>query len=305
MKKLNLLWMLVFLVTGMTFGQQAVENAPAETLEKSLLWEISGNDLEQPSYLYGTIHLITKDAFFLTEPTKKAMAEADQFTFEIDMAEMSDMSAMMPLLMQAFMKGDTTLSDLLTAEEYKVVNDHFSSKGLPLMMLERIKPMFLSVLAGGDDMMAPGGGLGEGMMSYEMEIAKEAEKNKKPTAGLETAAFQMSIFDAIPYKAQAQMLLEAIKVGDDDESEGQFDQMIETYKQQDIEAMVSMMDEEGGISGYEDILLVDRNKKWIPIMEEMMKEKKVFFAVGAGHLGGEYGVIRLLRKQGYTLKPLY
>ena len=57
-------------------------------------------------------------------------------------------------------------------------------------------------------------------------------------------------------------------------------------------------------SNYEDVLLRNRNLNWIPVMSKLMATGPVFFAVGAGHLGGETGVIRLLRKQGYTLTPV-
>ena len=62
--------------------------------------------------------------------------------------------------------------------------------------------------------------------------------------------------------------------------------------------------EEGGIQGYEDVLLYKRNKNWIPIMGDKMTKGQVFFAVGAGHLGGKDGVIDLLKKEGYKLTPL-
>jgi uncharacterized protein YbaP (TraB family) len=68
--------------------------------------------------------------------------------------------------------------------------------------------------------------------------------------------------------------------------------------------MVSMMGEEESLGGYEDLLLVTRNKNWIPVMGEMMKTQPVFFAVGAGHLGGKNGVIALLRQEGYTVVPV-
>ena len=61
--------------------------------------------------------------------------------------------------------------------------------------------------------------------------------------------------------------------------------------------------EEGGLQGYEDILVAGRNQNWIPIMREMMNQESVFFAVGAGHLGGIKGVIHLLRLEGYSLRP--
>ena len=39
-------------------------------------------------------------------------------------------------------------------------------------------------------------------------------------------------------------------------------------------------------------------------MEKAMQAKPTFFAVGAGHLGGEKGVLNLLKKQGYTVKAV-
>ena len=297
--------LLAIAFTANLFAQDA-PITDATTLEKSLLWEITGNGLEAPSYVYGTIHMIGKKDFFFTDPTKAAMDAADQFAFEIDLEQMNDIGAMMPLMMKAFMRGDTTLKDLLSDEEYKIVSDHFQKIGLPLMFVERIKPMFLSAMTGGEMMSPPGADSGSsGMVSYEFEIMEVAKKGKKPISGLETAEFQMSMFDSIPYKMQAQMLMEAIQSESDPSGNSQMDEMVQMYKEQDIEAMVSMMDDEGGICGFEDLLLVNRNKKWIPIMEDMMKEKVTFFAVGAGHLGGQYGVIRLLKEAGYSLKPLY
>lgn len=297
---------LAIAITANIFAQDAPQKTDANSLEKSLLWEVTGKGLEAPSYVYGTIHMIDKKDFFFTDPTTAAMNKADQFAFEIDLEQMNDIGAMMPLMMKAFMRGDTSLSDLLTDEEYQMVSKHFQKIGLPLMFVERIKPMFLSAMTGGDMLSPPGADNGQsGMVSYEFEIMDVAKKGKKPISGLETAEFQMSMFDSIPYKVQAQMLIEAIKSEADPSGNNQMDEMVQMYKDQDIDAMVTMMDEEGGIGGFEDLLLVNRNKKWIPIMEDMMKEKVTFFAVGAGHLGGEYGVIRLLKSAGYTLKPLY
>ena len=72
----------------------------------------------------------------------------------------------------------------------------------------------------------------------------------------------------------------------------------------DIQGMIDMMGGDEGIAEYEDLLLNTRNKNWIPVMGKMMLEQPTFFAVGAGHLGGEQGVVSLLRKEGYTVKPI-
>jgi uncharacterized protein YbaP (TraB family) len=56
--------------------------------------------------------------------------------------------------------------------------------------------------------------------------------------------------------------------------------------------------------GSQELLLDRRNRNWIPIMESAMKKSSTFFAVGAGHLAGSQGVLELLRKQGYKVKPI-
>lgn len=286
-------------------AQVAVAPADSAATPKSLLWEITGKGLKKPSYLYGTIHMIDADDFFLTEATRKAFDDSERITFEINMKDMTGFSTLFTVMTKIMMKNGTTLADLLSAEDYRLVSNHFQEMGLPMFMLERIKPMFLTVMASGDSPSL--GGMQEAdsdIKSYELEFMKMAESQKKDMAGLETVAFQMSIFDSIPYQAQAQMLVESIKAGDS--GEGELDIATEWYKQQDIDALYNMIQTDtAGTSPYEEMLLVNRNLNWIPLMEEMMKKKTTFFAVGAGHLGGEKGVIRLLRKEGYHLRPLY
>ncbi len=199
------------------------------------------------------------------------------------------------------MSDGKTLKDLITNEDYKLVDAHFSKLGLPLMMLERMKPMFLTVFASGD--MDPTGLQNGNMKSYEMEFMEIAKSSNKSMAGLETIEFQMSVFDSIPYSAQAEMLVETIKNGDQGGNE--MKEMVEMYKAQNINAMISMITDEGEqLSEYEDILLSKRNKAWISGMNTMMVEMPTFFAVGAGHLAGPKGVINLLVKEGFTLTPI-
>jgi len=201
------------------------------------------------------------------------------------------------LMQKAYMDDNLTLKDLLDEAEYKIVQDHFEKLGLPLFFLERIKPMFLTVFASGD--INPGDLQSGAVMSYEMEFAEIAENSNKPVGGLETIEYQISIFDSIPYEDQADMLIETIKAGDT--GDDQFEALVQLYKDQDIAGLYSEMKADDSIDEYEDVLLVQRNKNWIPVMAENMVEKRTFFAVGAGHLGGPMGVINLLRETGYTV----
>ncbi len=269
-----------------------------EPLANSLLWKITGNGLEKPSYLYGTIHMIGGEDFFLPDGTMSAMDESENVVFEIDITQVTDMSSMMGLMNKAYMKDDLTIKDLVTEEDYDLIQKHFKKMGLPLMMFQRMKPMFLTVFASGD--MDPSDLQSGKIKSYEFEFMEMANNSDKPIGGLETLEFQFSVFDSIPYKAQADMLVETIKVGDT--GSDSFQKIVEVYKQQNLEEMLSMtMSEEGGLSEYDDLLLGQRNRNWIPQMMTLMAEKQNFFAVGAGHLAGEQGVIHLLRQEGYQV----
>ncbi len=283
---------------------KASATAPKTQNEKALLWEISGKNLKNPSFLYGTIHMIPKEDFFLTEATKKTFETSQRAVFEINMKEMSNPMVLLGIMSKAMMTGGKKLSDLISTEDYGIVKNKFDSIGMPLKMFERMKPMFLSVMIGNDgEKMSLDGSTGN-TTSYEMEFLRMGETQKKEFGGLETVEFQMSMFDSIPYQAQADMLVKTVKSGNSGNDE--YKKMVDIYKKQDIEAMSKMLSEgdESDLGQYETMLIVNRNRNWIPIMNRMMAEKQTFFAVGAGHLGGEMGVVNLLRKEGYSVKAL-
>lgn len=269
------------------------------TKQNSLLWEISGNGLEEPSYLFGTIHIIGKEDYFWTDLMEEKFQETEKLVLEIDMGK-NQMMMMLSLISKMKMKDGKTLHDLLTKKEYKEVEDYFMDKmGMPLATFDRFKPIFTSmIIAQGE------AGSMEDSKSYEMELVEKAKQRKMKIDGLETAAYQISMFDSIPYEMQAEMLIEAINT-EVDSSETTFDDMVELYKSQDLEGLYAMITEEDSeIEGYEDLLLVTRNKNWIPLIAEMTAKNPTFIAVGAGHLPGKSGVINLLIAAGYTLTPL-
>ena len=134
-------------------------------------------------------------------------------------------------------------------------------------------------------------------------IMRESKQYDKQIRGLETTEFQASIFDSIPYDKQAKDLLAYI---DSIDNYRQITlQMVDVYRDQDLERMDSLMKKsDPGMESYMDLLLYDRNRRWVTLMPPIMKEGPVLFAVGAGHLPGDQGVIKLLQKKGYTVKPM-
>jgi uncharacterized protein len=301
------LWLLPVLFFADCKTAQKATYKPEEIVpsEKSLFWKISGNGLKKPSFLYGTIHIIPKSEYQMPSAAQRALEDMQRVAFEIDMKEMTSFRTQLSLMTKAFMAGGKTLKDLLPTEDYTFVRKKMDEKGLPAGMMERIKPMFLSMMFSGDE-----GGVGMAgdgkMTSVEMELYRMSKKRKLESAGLETAAYQMSIFDSIPYVDQAKMLLQSLRSTDSEKGGDELERMLKLYREQDIAAMQSAIgDEEGGMGNYEDLLLNKRNRNWIPVMSRMMRDKPTMFAVGAGHLGGVQGVVALLRKEGYRVEAAF
>lgn len=261
----------------------------------SLLYQISGNGLDEPSYLYGTIHLMCEKDFQLSDQLKAKLEEVDQFVLELDM---DDPSMMMKMQQNMMMKDGKKLNDLLTSEEYETVKTYFAeTMGMPLGQMGMIKPFMLS------SMLYPSI-LGCPIKSYEMELAQNAKKQSKEVLGLETVAFQLGMFDKISYKEQAGILLETVE--DAELAKKEFAALVEAYKKGDADLLLEKMEQ----SSFEmsddmrEMMLPQRNENWIPKITEMATEKSSLFAVGAGHLAGERGVINLLKKAGFDVTPV-
>jgi uncharacterized protein len=267
-------------------------------LENTLLWEISGNHLSKPSYLFGTMHLLCAADAQLSDSLRFSIASVKQIYFEIDLNNM--MANAIGMMKVINMNNNTKLSDLLTEDEYGRVKDYFkkNSTMLPFSMMEHMKPYFITSLISESKFPC------EEKDGMEQVIMKEAKKDNKPTNGLETVEFQASVFDSIPYKRQAKDLLKMIDSSGVAGSDSSDLQLVDVYRKQDLNKMQELTADEEGMGEYLDLLLYSRNRNWVKKMPAIMHDAPALFAVGAGHLGGELGVINLLRKAGFTVRPM-
>lgn len=280
-------------------GASSFAQSQQKQSEKSLLWQISGNGLEKPSYLFGTIHMLCKEDAVLSDSLMAAIENTERVYLEVDMDNIFEMLSVMKNMK---MKNDTTLKDLLTAEEYTKVKEFIESKNslLPFSELETYKPLLAS------STLLESGMPCDKAVAMEQMILQEAKFRKKRIEGLETMAYQMSIFDSIPYKIQAEQLLKyATTSGAESEANKEFIEMMDAYKEQDLEKLGAVIKKnEEGIGQYEDLLIFNRNRNWVQKLKTIMHDRPVTIAVGAGHLPGKKGVIELLRKEGYSVKPV-
>ncbi len=261
---------------------------------QTLLYKISGNGLKSPSYIYGTIH-ITCDAS-LDANTKKALDETQQLYLELDLDDPNMMTAMMGGMS---MQNGEKMSNLASAEDFALVDEYLTKNmGASAKMLDNLKPFMVST------MLLPGL-MPCTLTSVEDELMKISKVQNEEIFGLETVEEQLAVFDKIPYQIQMDELVASVKNKfADDKLE--LDKMFELYEKKDLDAMLDMMDTSKNdiVAKYQDDLLNNRNANWIPKITKIAKEKPTFFGVGAGHLGGDHGVLALLRKSGFIVTPV-
>lgn len=280
---------------ALLFGLFLALFSNAQTEKESLLWKISGNGLAKESYLFGTIH-IACDAT-LPKKVLDALDKTNQLCLELDMDDPNMQTEMMGKMM---MKNGVTIESMMSEDDFKLVDDFFKKQsGFSLKMMNSIKPFALSAMLYPKMLDCP-------IQSFENELMKVAKEQNEETIGLETIGEQLAIFDAIPYQTQVNELIKSAK-SDLSTDKKELKALLELYKSEDLEAMVQYSDSSENImtSEFKEELLNNRNKNWIDRITKIAKEKPTLFGVGAAHLGGENGVIKLLRKKGYKVIAVY
>ena len=292
--KLSRLLLLVLIISSCN-AQPTSDSLKTNKDDNTLLWEISGKGLAKSSYLFGSFHLLCKDDIHFSAQLLKAIKSSAELYLELDL---DDPATLLGGMMLLNMNDGKQLKDLYSAKDYKKLEDFFrDSLRSSLTLFQSMKPAFL------ESMLYPKLMPCKTISGVEEELMVEAKKDKKEIQGLETMAFQASVFDSIPYAEQAKELLKTI----DSLSSYKkfFDTMIIVYKSQRLNEIEKLFSKsEFGMEENQDMLLNNRNKNWVKQLNVIMKKEPVFVAVGAGHLVGEQGLIALLRKEGYVLRPI-
>ena len=273
-----------------------------------LLWKISGNGLEKPSYIFGTHHVAPLSMKDSIAGMAEALKETSQVYGELVMEEMMKPEMMMKMQQAMMLPADTTLKSLFTQAQYDsiapVVKENI---GVELTMFDKLKPAALSAqLAVVLSVKAVKGyNPQEQLDTWFQTQAKQAGKK---VGGLETMESQINIlYNSQSLKRQAQQLYCSathIDYGID-----MTRRLAEAYLNQDLDKLLEITEEKMGNAcdstpEEEEALIYGRNANWAKQMPGIMKQASTLFVVGAGHLPGEHGVLKLLEKQGYTVEAM-
>lgn len=279
-RKSLLLLSILWLISFSSFGQ-----------DNTLLWRVTRNELSQPSFIFGTIHMLC-DADGLSKPVRQAIGSSNRLFLELDL---DDPQLQTKIQKWSIDPGMKEFYDQLDRDDRQTI-DRFlrENYNADLNQMSVLRPFALMTMILVKRVPC------EHFTSMEELILREAKLQKKTISGLETLEFQMGIFNQIPAEDQIGWIMDIL----DDDYSSEFDSMMEAYKDGDLEELEYLMNDSPGFENYVDIMLYERNRNWIGIMKSEMKKGPTFFAVGAGHLGGGQGVLELLREEGFTVEPV-
>ena len=286
----------------------------AVTMQAQLLWKISGNGLQKPSYIIGTYHLAPVSFTDSITGLKAALDASEQVYGEIIMADMTSPENMQKMQAAMMLPDGQTLDKLFTADEMTRINALVKSvlgvdmtNPMVAQQLGKLTPYALQVQLGVLIYLKkhPGFNPNEGFDSY---FQKEAAAKGKGVGGLETFDFQINtLYKSATMERQKQLLL---CMADNLEfTEEQTENVVKAFFTQDLDGIEKAMDAKlnntcDGTPEEKETLIYSRNDNWMKQMPEIMKQKGTFFAVGAGHLPGERGLLAQLKKAGYTVEGI-
>lgn len=279
---------LVLLVVIALFSVSIQAQEIQAPLKNSLLWEISGNGLANKSYLYGTVHVICASDYFLTEKVKKALENSNKLILEINMADPNEIASMQDLAM-----GKLTLDKTLNSSQLSKL-DEILKKNTG-MTVQQVNGYSLTTVM---SLISIKSFNCNELKFYEMEFIAKAKERKMEVSGLETVKNQFSIIENA-YTTDEMIASVA-------ESNSELNKaLVNEYKNENIEMLYKNSTTEKLMSVKTRAEMLDnRNINWVKALPEMLLNESSFIAVGAAHLAGEFGVINLLRKAGYSVNPV-
>ncbi len=279
--------LLLLLTSGLTTQGQA------------LLWEVSGNGLAKPSYLFGTYHILRDSYLQKDSLTRLHFEKAEGVVVEM----VFDSSEAGKVRQYATM-ADNNLIKLIDATDYKLVADEFNTvTGQELSFYNQIKPIIIATALSvayarqQSDTLTKFSG-----QPIDLYFVKQAKAKQKPLKGLETLDEQLKLlYDRQPVEQQAEQLVRMVKQKNTVRPQGST--LTDMYLRADLDGMWAMFQRESDSPADLYALIDNRNIRWVSLLRPIMAERSTFVAVGVGHLPGPNGLLNLLRQAGYVVKP--
>ncbi|MEI6311527.1 MAG: TraB/GumN family protein [Bacteroidota bacterium] len=281
MKKSILLLIVLVLSSSAIFAQ-------------SLLLKISGKNVKDPSYLLGTIHILYQDSVPIFEKAKALLPHCKTYALEV---KMENSLAMLSMVNQMTLPDNKSIQDYLSTEEYISLTQYLNQNAkIPIDFVKKFQPIIIQAFI---EMNTLDNKDSTDALYMDIALQSQAKKKKLKVEGLETMNEQMSSLLSIPLEEQVQALKEFIHA----DSIKLVDLSTSLYMKNDVALLYDYLIKQMSPTEIQN-LLDERNERMLARMIPLLADKPTLVAVGAGHLGGENGLINLLRKKGYKVEDV-
>lgn len=275
-------WLLVLLLLA----------APAGAQDRHFLWEVEGT--HNTVYLLGSIHALRPGDYPLAPAIREAFREAEAVVLEIRIPEGGTGEA------AALLAGrqGPGLADQLTAGQYRRARKLARKQGIELDDLSRLDPWLAGLVIMQGALRRAGYDPRHGLDAH---FQRRARKAGKPLLALETPRDQLRLFDELPRTMQGKFLLRTLEQASD--LEAQLDPLVGAWKAGRVGRVKRLvLAEFEPFPGLYERLVAQRNRNWLPQIEGLLDDRRDYLVVvGAAHMVGKQGLVRMLRQRGYAV----
>lgn len=281
-------------------------------LPAQILYRISGNELDKPSYIVGTYHLADGSFVDSIPGARQVMADVEQVCGELSMGDMLSPDSVAYLQQAMMLPEGKTIKDILTPEQLSRVDAYCESLiGLKLtnpMLFGQMGTMTPQALTTNFEVlsiMKRMQGAFNPQNTLDNYFQVQALQAGKSVRGLETLAFQANVLFGSPLERQVELLMCMVDNAEYYEEISQ--KLVAAYYSQNLDSLDATFNAEMGSTcdstpAERDALIDGRNRNWIKQMPAIMSQKSTLFAVGCGHLVGDAGLLNLLSAAGYVVE---
>lgn len=275
-----------------------VRPVTATAPSKSMLFRVRAPNSSATIYVLGSVHLLSPDAAKLPAAVDSAFAKSKVVAFEtsLDTVQMRAQE----LLLRARYSDGATLRSTLSPAAVARVDSMLRGYGLTIDQVNGFKPWFVSMVM---SQMVMQKANFKADLGVDMQLNTRAKAEKKSVLGLEPVDFQLGLFDTISPEDQERMLMQG---QGPDSTMRQLMVIKDAWVEGNTMKLDSLLNSRMGQSkSLFAKMVTDRNKSWIPKIEELARGKDdALVVVGAAHLVGKEGVLELLKAKGYTIEQL-
>jgi uncharacterized protein YbaP (TraB family) len=293
--KLSRILSVLILVSLVILVRDTLSQSP-----KSFLWKIQSKT--STVYVLGSLHLAKKEIYPLSQKIENAFDQSDFLVVEANVNDIKKID-IQKLMESAFYPANDALEKHVSPETFEWVKKETEGLGIPLELLDKQKPWFLAMTLVSLESIKLGLDPNLGIDKYFLSKAE----GKKKILELESLDYQIRLLSGFSEKDQELFLIYTLR--DLNVMEQEVGRLIQAWVSGDAQAVESILarsvSEDNRLSAILEKLIFERNRRMVAKIEDFLRTKETYFViVGAGHLVGNQGILKLLGGKGYLIEQL-